>query len=351
VPVDCDVVVVGGGQAGLAVGYHLRRAGIEFVIVDAGAEVGQVWRSRWDSLRLFTPTQYASLPGMPFPGAPDTYPSRDQVADYLAAYVERFTLPVRLGARVTGLVRTERGFDVSVTGSEEFAARRVVVATGPFSVPYVPDFATGLAADLPQLHTSRYRRPEQVPPGRVLIVGGGNSGFQVAAELAEAGRFVELAEGRRNRCVPQRLLGRDLFWWLDRLGVIRLTADSRLGARMKANQVTIIGSTRSGLRRRGVTIRPRVIGASGTTVRFADGAVTEVDAVVWATGYRVDDTWVNVEGALDGRGQLLQRRGVTPVPGLYTVGRSWQHTTGSALLGFVQHDAAWLVEQAVAGIR
>lgn len=343
--VGCEVVVVGGGQAGLAVGYHLRRAGIGFQLVDAGARIGHVWRSRWDSLRLFTPARYAGLPGMPFPADPFSYPGRDDVADYLEAYADRFGLPVRLGVRASGLARDGDRFVLTLDTGEHVRARTVVLATGPFSVPYVPVSAAGLSSDVAQLHTAFYRAPDQIPPGRVVVVGGGNSGFQIAAELAAAGRTVELSEGRRNRAVPQRPLGRDLFWWLDNLGIVRLTADSRLGARLEANQVTIIGSSRRGLRRLGVTLRPRATALSGRTVRFADGSATDADTVVWATGYRTDDTWVDIDAALDDHGELIQRRGVTSVPGLYTIGRPWQHTTGSALLGFVQYDAAWLVEQ------
>jgi putative flavoprotein involved in K+ transport len=340
-----EVVVVGGGQAGLAVGYHLRQAGVDFAIVDAGTEIGQVWSSRWDSLRLFTPAQYASLPGLPFPAEPGTYPAKDDVAGYLVAYVERFDLPVRLDSRVATLEREGAGFVLTLASGDRINARQVVVATGPYSVPFVP----GLSADLtvPQLHTSAYRGPTQLPPGRVLVVGGGNSGFQIAAELVQAGRAVELSEGSRNLCVPQRPLGRDLFSWLDGLGLLRVTADSRIGGRMKARNQPVIGSSRTDLRRRGVAFRPRVTGASGSTVRFANGESTDVDAVLWATGYRIDDSWVRIPDALDD-GRLVQRRGVSPVPGLYTVGRLWQHTQGSALLGFVQYDAAWLAGQVVA---
>jgi putative flavoprotein involved in K+ transport len=346
--VHYDVIVVGGGQAGLAMGYYLQRTDLDFTILDAGSTVGHVWRSRWDSLRLFTPAQYAGLPGLPFPAPANTYASHDQVADYLAGYAAYFELPLRLETVATALSRSQDGFEVATSGIF-YAARTVVVATGPFSTPYVPPFAANLAPQVRNVHTVEYRSPDQVPPGRALVVGGGNSGFQIAAELAAAGRRVELAEGRRNACIPQRPLGRDVFWWQDRLGLLRVTAESRLGRLMAANDGTVIGSTRADLRRLGVAFRPRVTDAAGTSVTFADGVSREVDSVVWATGFRVDDSWIQIPGALDEHNRLVQRRGVVEsVPGLYTIGRPWQHTTGSALLGFVRYDAAWLVGQIAA---
>ena len=341
-----ELLVIGGGQAGLAMGYHLQRRGVSFTIVDAGAEIGHVWRSRWDSLRLFTPAQYANLPGMQFPARRDTYPTHGQVADYLAEYASHFALPVQLQTQITQLTKTSTGFEAVSADGQTLTARSVVVATGPFSQPYTPPIADELSAAVVQLHTSQYRNPDQVPPGRVLVVGGGNSGFQIAGELADAGRQVELSEGRRNACIPQRPAGKDIFWWQERLGLLRVTADSRLGRVMSANNGTVIGSSRRNVCRRGVTLRPRTTAANRTEIRYADGSSSIVDTVIWATGFRVDDAWIRIPGALDIHGQLCQRRGIVDgIDGLYSLGRAWQHTTGSALLGFVQHDAAWLAEQ------
>src|ERR671930_20869 len=267
-----DVVVVGGSQAGLAVAWHLAQQGLRFVALEAGPEVGHVWRSRWDSLKLFTPAQYDNLPGMAFPAPADTYPTKDPVADYLQAYVAAFDLPV----------------------------------------------------------------------GPVLVVGGGNSGFQIAEELA-ATRAVDLSIATRYPMLPQRLAGRDLFWWLTRLGLLRVTVNSRPGQRMSRREF-VIGTNRRRLRKAGVRFRPRLVDAEGRTVRFADHSLLEdVGVVVWATGYRSDYAWVQVPGVVR-EGQVVHRRGVTEVPGLYFLGLSWQHTRGSALLGFVADDAAYLAD-------
>jgi putative flavoprotein involved in K+ transport len=337
-----DVVVVGGSQAGLAMAWHLQRQGLNFVVLEAGPEVGHVWRSRWDSLTLFTPAQYDALPGMPFPAPTDTYPTKDPVADYLQAYVTAFQLPVRLNARVTRLSRTDDGFEVHTAG-HTYRARQVVVATGPFQVPFVPPPAGKLDASVTQVHSADYRNPQAIPEGPALVVGGGNSGFQIAEELA-ATRTVDLSIATTYPMLPQRLAGRDLFWWLTRLGLLRVTVDSRPGRRMSRRDF-VIGTNRRRLERAGVRFRPRLVDAEGRTVRFADHALLEdVGVVVWATGYRPDYTWIKVPGVVR-EGHVVHRRGVAEVPGLYFLGLSWQHTRGSALLGFVQEDATFLADR------
>ena len=343
--VDHEVLVVGGGQAGLAVGYHLLQRDVDFLIVDAGPAIGHSWRSRWDSLKLFTPAQYANLPGRAFPAPTDTYPGRDQVADYLGSYATWLEPPLRLNTRLTRLETSGDHFRARTAAGSTITARQVVIATGPFSQPFVPPVATGLAAVV-QVHTADYRNPTRFPDGVVLVVGGGNSGFQIAAELASAGRRVVLSEGRQNACVPQRPLGRDIFWWQDRLGLLRVAANSPLGRKMQANYGTVIGSSRRQLTQRGVSFRPRLVGGQGRLVGFSDGSSLQVDAVLWATGFVIDDSWIGIDGVLDDWSRLRHERGVvTGAAGLYTVGRPWHTTIGSALLGFVQHDARTIAQQ------
>jgi putative flavoprotein involved in K+ transport len=337
-----DVLVIGAGQAGLAIGRHLQQQGVRFLLVDAGERIGHVWRSRWDSLRLFTAAEYDALPDLPFPAPAGSYPGKDAVADYLETYARTFGLPVRLGTRVTRLRRSADGFTAETT-TGPVGARQVVVATGPFAVPHVPRIAAGLSPEVGAVHSSAYRRPADLPDGPVLVVGAGNSGVQIADELARSGRTVSLAVGTRPPAVPQRPLGRDLFWWLTRTGLIRVRVDSRLGRRFRDREL-VIGTTWPGLRERGVDLRPRVVGVAGRTVTFADGGATDVAAVVWATGFRSDHSWLEVPGAVADGGPV-HARGVSPVPGLFFLGLPWQHTRGSALLGFVQEDATWLAER------
>lgn len=340
-----DVIVVGAGQAGLAIGWYLARLGLRFQVLEASAELGRSWRSRWDSLTLFTPAQYDALPGMPFPAPADTYPTKEPVADYLRAYADAFRLPVRLNSRVTSLGRSGDGFEVR-TADETFSARRVVVATGPFQVPFVPPAAGGLDSPVTQLHSADYRNPQALPDGPVLVVGGGNSGLQIAEELS-ASRRVDVSIGTSPPMLPQRLAGRDLFWWLTRLGLMRVPAESRLGRRVQARGEFVIGTSRRQLKRAGVTFRPRLVGADGRTVRFADGSTLDVGVVVWATGYRSDYSWISVPGVVR-NGRVAHRRGVTDVPGLYFLGLSWQHTRGSALLGFLDEDARHIADRIAA---
>jgi putative flavoprotein involved in K+ transport len=340
-----DVAVVGGGQAGLAMAWHLRRLGLRFVVLDAGPQVGHVWRSRWDSLQLFTPARYDALPGIAFPGTPDSHPGKDAVADYLRDYASAFDLPVRSNSRMTRLRRSGHGYEL-LTADQALHARQVVIATGPFHTPAIPTIAAGLDPAVVQLHSADYRNPDSLPPGPVLVVGDGNSGRQIAAELAET-RRVDLACSGTAMVVPQRLLGRDLFWWLSRIGLVSAAADSRIGRRMRARGELVVGTTDRMLRAAGVRLRPRLTAVEGSAVRFADGAQLEVGALVWATGYRPDYSWIDVDGLLvDGR--PVHDRGVTPAPGLYLLGLAWQHSRGSALLGFVRHDAAHLADQIAA---
>jgi putative flavoprotein involved in K+ transport len=334
-----DVLVVGGSQAGLAIAWHLARQGLRYAVLEAGPEIGHAWRSRWDSLTLFTPAQYDALPGTPFPAPADTYPTKDPVAGYLQAYASALEVPVRLNARVTSLSRTEEGFEAR-TADQVFRAGQVVVTTGPFQTPFVPPAAQGLDESVTQLHSAGYRNPQALPDGPVLVVGGGNSGFQIAEELAAAGRRVDLSIATKLPVLPQRLAGKDLFWWLTHLGLMRVTTGSRLGRRMSSREF-VIGSSRRRLQAKGVRFRPRLTGTGARTAHFADGSTLDTGVVIWATGYRPDHSWIQIPGvARDG--QIAHQRGVTGVPGLYFLGLSWQHTRGSALLGFVGDDAAYL---------
>jgi putative flavoprotein involved in K+ transport len=337
-----ETLVIGGGQAGLAVGQQLATRGIPCLIADANPEVGAVWRSRWDSLRLFTSGRYNNLPGMDFPGARDEYPGKDQAADFLQAYARKFDLPVQLDTRIESLTREDGGY-VARSGAEEIRAEQVVVATGPFHLPFTPPIADQLDPALAQMHSADYRNPGELATGRTLVVGAANSGQQIALELAGS-RQVDIAVGERLKTLPQQPLGRDIWWWLSLVGIPRITVASRLGKRLSERDL-VIGGGLGELERAGVTIRSRVAGASGRTITFDDGSAEDYDAVVWATGFRVDHSWVEIPETKDEAGRIRHIRGVTESPGLYLLGMTWQHTRTSALLGWVGEDAAYLADQ------
>jgi putative flavoprotein involved in K+ transport len=333
-----DVVVIGGGQAGLAIGYFLTQQEKRFVILDAAASIGSAWRARWDSLVLFTPRRYDSLPGLPFPGDPDGYPTRDEVIAYLETYREKFALPLDLGSEVRAMTQGDGTFLLDLDG-RTVEAGQVVVATGPFQTPRVPDFAGELAPEVFQTHSQGYRAPGDVPEGSVLVVGGGNTGYQIAGELSST-HHVHLAVGGRQKPLPQKLLGRDLFWWLVTTRLFKTSIDSRLGQKLSRRE-TLIGSSPGLLEKQGVKMKPRMTGASGGTASFSDGSDLSVDAVIWATGFSVDHSWIKLP-IVDQDGTARHRRGVTDIPGLYFLGLPWQHTRGSALLGWVKEDAEYI---------
>jgi putative flavoprotein involved in K+ transport len=335
-------VVIGGGQAGLAIGYFLAQQRRRFVILEAGGEPGAVWRSRWDSMRLFTPVRYDSLPGRAFPGDPDAYPGRDDVVAYLSDYARELELPVEYNSAVRAVRRGDRGYLVELD-DRTYEADHVVVATGPFQTPRVPSVAERLDPDIVQFHSSAYRTSADVPAGRVLVVGGGNTGFQIAQELSRT-HEVHLSIGARQTPLPQRIAGRDVFRYLEATGLMGKTADSRIGRRMQARETLIGSSPRAARRRHGLRLHGRTVDISGREVTFSDGARVEASAVVWATGFGLDHSWIHAP-VFDADGHLVHERGVTASPGLYFLGLPWQHTRGSALLGWVKDDAEYLACQ------
>jgi putative flavoprotein involved in K+ transport len=338
-----DVLVTGAGQAGLSLAWYLARRNVRYLLVDSNSEIGGSWRHRWDSLRLFSPAQYDGLPGNDFPAAAGIYPGKDAVADFLASYAERNAFPILTSTTVTRLTRQAGSFAVHTTQGT-LTAVQVVVATGAFQQPYVPALSRSFTA-VPQLHSAAYCRPADLPAGRVLVVGAANSGLQIAEDLLTT-HEVTVAVGATPPCVPQRIAGRDLFWWLTRLGVMDKGPDSLLAKRIRARGDLIIGTSRRALASAGADFRPRLVGASGRLARFADGTAIQPDAVVWATGYRPDYTWIDIPDVTAPDGRPRHEHGQSrAAPGLWFLGLPWQRSRGSSLLGFVQRDAAHLDTQ------
>ncbi|MEJ7757796.1 MAG: NAD(P)/FAD-dependent oxidoreductase [Nocardioidaceae bacterium] len=337
---EVDTVVIGAGQAGLATGYHLARRDEDFIILDAAPAVGTSWRDRWDSLRLYTPAGFTHLPGLPFPARSNEHPGKDAVADYLAGYAETFALPVQLGTRVQAVRRDGQRLLV-VAGARRWRASNVVLATGAHHVPVVPPFAGQLGRGIVQLHARDYRHPAQLPRGPVLVVGAGNSGAEIALDLAtdpRSERHVYLA-GRDVGHVPN--LGPWTYQLLQRLG--------RLGAALSQRGLRgggdPLGRVRPGrLEAAGVHRLPRVIDVRDGVPLMADGRTLPVTAVVWCTGLGPDYHWLHLD-ALDAAGQLRDQQGVIDgQPGLYAVGLPYQRSIASHLLGGVGADAKYIVD-------
>jgi putative flavoprotein involved in K+ transport len=343
-----DILVIGAGQAGLALGFHLRRTPFRFQLVERNARVGDSWRKRYASLVLFTPRAYSALPGLAVPGDPDGFPTKDEMADYLETYASHFDLPVVLGTDIQRLERiVDGGFRAITEDGEPIECRAVVLATGAFQRPAIPSISKGLSAGVKQLAPEDYTSPSQLPPGRVLVVGDGATGRQIALELT-AKHEVLLGAGRHRRVSPDRILGKSVFWWMDKLGILRASRESAIGRYlMKADRFPGKALELKRLQRQGVDVVGRVVQAEGTKISFADGRMTEVDAVLWATGYKDDTDWVAIPEAKDSRGNFVHQRGVSPVQDLYFIGRSWQWTRGSALFAGVGEDAAYLREHIV----
>ena len=338
-----NTVVIGAGQAGLAAGYELASRDVDVVIATAESRVGDNWRRRWDSLRLFTPAVYCGLPGMPFPAPPAHLPDKDEVADYLERYAERFDLPVRLDTRVDSLGWDEERY-VFRAGSSTIEADNVVVATGPFQRAYIPPVASRISPTIHQLHSSQYVSPFELPDGPALVVGAGNSGAQIALELAQS-RKVSLA-GRDTGHLPRRLLGRDIFDWIWPL-MRRFTLDTRVGRRLRRRMSggdALIGIPERMLTEAGVVRVGRLTEERGGLPVCGEGVV-EPRVIIWATGFRPDYRWIDLP-VFDAEGYPRHDRGVaTEAPGLYFVGLRFQHRVSSSLLGGVGADAAFIAEQ------
>jgi putative flavoprotein involved in K+ transport len=344
---ELDVLIIGGGQAGLAMGFHLKDTPFRYRIVERHPRVGDSWRNRYASLVLFTPRSYSALPGLAVPGDPEGFPTKDEMADYLETYADHFGLPVTPGTGIRRLERLDGGFRATTEAGEPIGSRAVVLATGAFQRPAIPPVSKGLSDEVAQLTPEDYRTPGQLAAGRVLVVGDGATGRQISLELV-ANHEVLLAAGRPRRVGRDRILGRSVFWWLDKLGVLRASRESRIGRfLMKADPFPGKHLELDRLRQRGVEVVGRVTQTGGKKISFADGKAGEVDAVVWATGYRDDTGWVAIPEVKDDHGNFMHYRGISPLPNLCFVGRSWQWTRGSALFAGVGQDAAYLTEHIV----
>ncbi|MDQ0677599.1 putative flavoprotein involved in K+ transport [Arthrobacter pascens] len=341
-----DTMIIGGGQAGLAIGHYLKSQGRKFVVLDENPRIGDAWRQRWDTLRLFTPAKYDGLPGAPFPADPLSFPSKDDVAAYLEGYAARFELPVLNGVRVQRLWREADRF-IAASNGHRWEARNVVVATGSSQSPKVPGFAAELAPAIVQFHSSEYRNPAQLQEGPVLVVGLGNSGAEIGIEVCRthqtllAGKPAGEIPVRHGRTAARFVLPLVRF-----LGLHVLTLSTPIGrkaaAAVKAHAAPLIRTKSKDLAAAGVRFVPRVAGAENGLPVLADGTRLEVSNVIWCTGFKDDFSWID-PALLDDGGLPRQERGVAlDSPGLFFLGQEFMYAAVSATLPGSCRDARYL---------
>jgi len=347
-----DTIVIGGGQAGLSMGYHLARKGVRFTILEANQRIGDTWRQRWDSLRLFTPARFDGLNGMRFPGDANAFPTKDQMADYLEAYAARFSLPVRTGVRVDRVSRAGDGSLLVSAGPRQIQARNVVVAMADFQRPRIPPFAAELDGSIGQFHSSLYRNVGQLRAGAVLIVGLGNSGAEIAREVVRAGHETYVSgtaggelpfriEGPAARLLLARLLFRGVFFRLLRL-------DTPFGrkayAKVEGKATPLIRVKSRDLDADGVTRVPRTAGVRDGLPLLEDGRALAVTNVIWSTGFEPGFSWIDLP-VFDGHGKPVHTRGVCAAePGLSFVGLHFLYAMSSSMIHGVGRDAEYLAE-------
>ncbi|MFG1817654.1 flavin-containing monooxygenase [Kribbella sp. NPDC049174] len=338
-----ETVIIGGGQAGLAVGYHLATQQRSFVILDAGERIGDSWRNRWDSLRVFTPARYDGLPGSSFPAPGWSYPTKDEVADYLESYAARFRLPVRAGVHVDDLSRENGGYVVT-SGLSQYYADNVVVATGGYHAPRIPEFAAELDPTIVQLHSTQYRNPSQLRDGAVLVVGAGNSGAEIAIEAA-SGHQTWLS-GRDTGQEPvragaglDRLLTPPFWFLLSHVLTTRTPPGRKVERQLSSHGLPLARVRRKDLSRAGIERVPRITGVRDGLPLHADGQTLDVTTVIWCTGFVPDYSWIQLP-VFEPDGRPRHDRGlVRSEPGLAFIGLFFQSAGTSSLIGGVGRDA------------
>ena len=351
-PERFDTLIIGGGQAGLAVGYHLMNQGRRFVILDAAERIGDSWRTRWDSLRLFTPARLDGLPGWPFPASAWSFPTKDDMADYVEHYATRFSLPVHGSTKVDRLY-WEAGRLVATSGDLQFEADNVVVATGGFQSPRLPAFAAELHPDVVRMHSSQYRRPAQLQPGDVLVVGAANSGADIALELSRtrqtwlSGRHPG-SEPVRPGSVWDRIVTPPFWFAASRVLTVHTRAGRRVRSTLQSGGHPLARVKPADLDAAGVNRLPRTVAVHDGIPAFEDGRSMDVPNVIWCTGFQPDFSWIDLP-VFDDDGLPVHDRGVVAAqPGLYFVGLPFLYSLTSSLVGGVGRDAKHIAEHIAA---
>tara|TARA_Y100001963_G_C6772731_1_gene445753 strand:+ start:1168 stop:2202 length:1035 start_codon:yes stop_codon:yes gene_type:complete len=337
-----DFIIIGAAQAGLSMAYHLKKNQKDFLIIDKEDEIGASWLNRWNSLKLFTPTEFNHLAGMPFPAPKGHYPDKYEVADYFKAYVDKFDFPLQLNTLAERIEKEDNHFIVK-TNKGDLKCKEVIVATGPFHIPYTPKFHNNLSEDIFQIHSNYYKNPDQLKDGATLVVGGGDSGFQILDEISEQTNKKTYFSGNTDiKTLPQEILGKTLWWWFTITGFLSFSKDSWLGKKISKSKQPIIGTdVKSIIKRDNVITVGYTLDAEENTIKTSKQILKDVKNIVWATGYKPNFNWIeNIE--LTPNGYPKHHRGISTTDGLYFIGLPWLHTRGSATLGGIKKDANYL---------
>ena len=337
-----DYIIIGAGQAGLAIAYYLNKKKLNYLIVDANSETGAPWLKRWDSLKLFTPSEFNHLPGMKFPHKKGHYANKYEVADYLKKYVDKFDIPIEFNQKITSLKKENDIFTLK-SDTKEFTAKNVIIATGPFHKPFTPKCHTKISKDIVQIHSEHYKSPKQLQEGATLVVGAGDSGVQILSEISDTNRQVYFSGNTNIMSIPQEFLGKTLWWWFSKIGFLTAHKYSWIGKKLSKGGQPVIGTdVKTLFKKKNVTCVGRTLDANEENITFEKQEVNDIKNVIWATGFKPNFNWI--EGIeLDGDHYPKNYRGVSNnIKGLYFLGLPWLYTRASATLGGVQKDAKYL---------
>lgn len=336
-----DFIVIGGGQAGLSIAYYLKKQNQDFLVVDANAETGAPWLKRWDSLKLFTPSEFNNLPGFPFPHKKGHYASKYEVADYLKKYVSTFDIPVRYNEKIIALKKEDNHF-VLYSEDHVYKAKQVIVSTGPFHTPFIPPCHSKISESIFQIHSEHYKNTNQLQKGNTLVVGAGDSGVQILKDISETKRTVYFSGSTDISTLPQEILGKTLWWWFKKIGFLTVTKYSWIGKKLVTGRQPVIGTDVKNLfKKPNIHCVGRTLDADKNDIVFEKETLSSIKNIIWATGFKPNFNWIENE-QMDANNYPKNYRGVSTIKGLYYLGLPWLHTRGSATLGGVKKDAEYL---------
>jgi putative flavoprotein involved in K+ transport len=336
-----DFIIIGAGQAGLSIAFYLNQQKADYLIVDANNEIGAPWLKRWDSLKLFTPSEFNNLPGLKFPHKKGHYADKYEVAKYLENYVSTFNIPIEFNNKIISLKKIDGIFELK-SNTKKFKAKNVIVATGPFHKPFTPVFNKKISKKIVQIHSEHYKNPNQLQDGPTLVVGAGDSGVQILNEISNSDREVYFSGNTNITSIPQEILGKTLWWWFSKLGFLTVNKYSWMGKKLSTSGQPVIGTDVKELfKKNNITCVGRTLDAIDETLIFENKEISNLKNIVWATGFKPNFSWIeNI--TLDDSSYPVNYRGVSDIDGLYFLGLPWLYTRGSATLGGVKKDAEYL---------